>query len=303
MARYRKIDVRIWNDEKFSQLSDTAQLAFLYVLTHPTMTSLGALRSSPENLAGEKYGWSDNAKDLRKGFLKAFQELFSKGLLKADCRGLIYAPNFLKYNSPESPNVIKAWKGSLDLLPECELLFEVIKSTDRFVSGLSKGFQEAFKETFKEALTKDFGEGSSKAMPNQEQEQDIYIPSKDGIVETDVPTSAQPQKTENTSNGIPCPYTEITAAFNEILGPYLGMCKKLTDSRKKAVQARWRECIKDGDFDTQDSGIEYFKRYFNYIKNQSFLTGSNDRNWRADFDWIFKSQNYTKICEGKYLRS
>lgn len=137
----------------------------------------------------------------------------------------------------------------------------------------------------------------------QEQEQDIYIPSKDGIVETDVPTSAQPQKTENTSNGIPCPYTEITAAFNEILGPYLGMCKKLTDSRKKAVQARWRECIKDGDFDTQDSGIEYFKRYFNYIKNQSFLTGSNDRNWRADFDWIFKSQNYTKICEGKYLRS
>ena len=175
MARYRKIDVRIWNDEKFSQLSDTAQLAFLYVLTHPTMTSLGALRSSPENLAGEKYGWSDNAKDLRKGFLKAFQELFSKGLLKADCRGLIYAPNFLKYNSPESPNVIKAWKCSLDLLPECELLFEVIKSADRFVSGLSKGFQEAFKETFKEALTKDFGEGSSKAMPNQEQEQEQYI--------------------------------------------------------------------------------------------------------------------------------
>ena len=31
--RYRKIDPRIWNDEKFRQFSDRAKLAFLFVLT------------------------------------------------------------------------------------------------------------------------------------------------------------------------------------------------------------------------------------------------------------------------------
>ena len=59
--------------------------------------------------------------------------------------------------------------------------------------------------------------------------------------------------------------------------------------------------MKDGDFKTQEDGVVYFKRYFDYIRSCDFLMGSNGRDWRADFDWIFKQQNYTKICEGKYL--
>ena len=59
--------------------------------------------------------------------------------------------------------------------------------------------------------------------------------------------------------------------------------------------------MKDGDFKTQEEGIAYFKRYFEYVKKCDFLMGNNGRDWRADFDWIFKLSNYTKICEGKYL--
>lgn len=36
MASYRKIDPRIWNDERFRVLTDSGKLAFLFVLTHPS---------------------------------------------------------------------------------------------------------------------------------------------------------------------------------------------------------------------------------------------------------------------------
>ena len=169
MARYRKIDVRIWNDSKFSSLSDQAQLAFIFVLTHPTMTPLGALRGSPESLAADKYGCEGSAKAFREAFVKAFRELFEKGLLRSDSRGLLFAVNFLKYNIPESPNVIKSWKGSLDVLPECKLLGEVLMAAESSVSSLSEGYRKAFREAFGEALAK----ATANQEQEQEQEQDI----------------------------------------------------------------------------------------------------------------------------------
>lgn len=175
MARYRKIDVRIWNDSKFSALSDQAQLAFIFVLTHPTMTPLGALRGSPESLAADKYGCEGSAKAFREAFVKAFRELFEKGLLKSDSRGLLFAVNFLKYNIPESPNVIKSWKGSLDVLPECKLLGEVLIAAESSVSSLSEGYRKAFQEAFGEAL--------AKAIANQEQEQEQDISTNVDIKE------------------------------------------------------------------------------------------------------------------------
>ena len=132
---------------------------------------------------------------------------------------------------------------------------------------------------------------------------DISITSKDVIVETDVPDPqpSESEKVEKPKTGIDCPYQKIVSDYNDTLGPYLGMCQKLTPTRQKAVQARWRDCMKDGDFKTEEEGLDYFHRYFEYVKKCDFLMGSNGREWRADFDWIFKLQNYTKICEGKYF--
>lgn len=189
MPRYRKIDPRIWNDEKFASLRDDAQLAFLFVLTHPLMTSLGALRGSPEGLAGERYGWTPEKKDLREGFREAFGELARKGLLKIDPKGLIFVPNFLKYNRPESPNVIKAWKGALDLLPECPLLEETLKRAEACVCAMSKAYAEAFREAFAEELEKP----SSKAMPNPEQEQE-QEPEQEKEVVGVAPAKAQTKR-------------------------------------------------------------------------------------------------------------
>ena len=152
MAHYRKIDPRMWNDEKFRTLSTEGKLAFVLLLTHPHMTALGAMRATIPGLAAELGG---------KGFAEAFREVFAKGLAKHDEKAsCVYLPRFLKYNKPESPNVVKAWAHSIDLIPECHLKSELIQEV--------KGFAEALPEAFSKALPEAF----AKAMPNQEQEQE-----------------------------------------------------------------------------------------------------------------------------------
>lgn len=303
MARYRKIDTRIWNDRKFRELDDKSKLAFFLVLTHPDTNQLGMLRSRSVALAME-LGWHPDVMS------DAILTLCRMDMLMVDDKaGFIFIPNFLKYNPPNGPNAVKGWAGLIDLMPECDLLSRALVYLKPTIFGLSEGVRSAIPDDVKNAISHAIQDGitDDKEMPSriqeQEQEQDISITSNDVIVETAVsdPPASDSEKVEKPKTGIDCPYQKIIADYNEILGPYLGMCQKLTPTRQKAVQARWRDCMKDGDFKTQDEGIAYFRRYFEYIKTCDFLMGNNGRDWRADFDWIFKQQNYTKICEGKYL--
>jgi uncharacterized phage protein (TIGR02220 family) len=152
MARYRKIDTRTWNDKKFNELSDSGKLVFFLLLTHPHMTSIDAMRASLPSLGGDLH-WSFGKIE------HAFQEILQKNIAKYDeSASFIWLPNFLKYNHPESPNVIKSWNNSLDYLPECNLKTLLIEHLKFYVSTLSSPFQGAFSLILR------------KTMPNQEQE-------------------------------------------------------------------------------------------------------------------------------------
>ena len=189
MARYRKIDPRIWNDEKFRSLSHEAQRAFFFVLTHPSMTGLGAFRISRAGMA-EELGLDP------KGFAIPFQELLEKGLVKYDEKAfLIYAPNFLKYNQPENPNVIKGWAGALDLLPECALKDEVLRRAESCAAKTDAGLK-AFRTAFGElpkGLAKGLGEPFPKGMPKQEQEQEQEQNIKESERLPATPNALQPR--------------------------------------------------------------------------------------------------------------
>jgi len=107
MSRYRNIHCLIWNDDKFPFASDDCQLVFFHVLTTPFSTPLGLFKASVGMLAEEKR-WPI------KRYEKAFQEALREGFLEYDEKAfVILIPNFLKYNPPQSGNVIKSWKTSL----------------------------------------------------------------------------------------------------------------------------------------------------------------------------------------------
>lgn len=151
MARYRKVDPRIWNDKKFMELSDDGQLLFLFLLTHPNQTALGAFRTTISGLADEK-GW------LTERLTESLTESLSRKMVlhhkRASC---VWLPNFLKYNRPESPNVVKAWGAAADLIPECDLKIQCLRKSKDFLKGFPKGFQEAFAKAFPEGLPKEYG--------------------------------------------------------------------------------------------------------------------------------------------------
>ena len=77
--------------------------------------------------------------------------------------------------------------------------------------------------------------------------------------------------------------------FNSTFSGKLPSIKSMTETRKKAIKGR-----------VAQYGKKSIEEVFKSVLNSDFLLGGNDRNWRPDFDWIFKASNYTKILEGNY---
>lgn len=173
MARYRKIDVRMWNDRKFRELSDNGKLAFILLLTHPDTTQIGTIRTRVSNLADE-LGWQRDAMS------HAIQEVTLNGMIDADEKaGLIVINNFLKYNAPSSPNAFKSWCELIDLMPECDLLDKHVARLKTFVDGLSVGMRNAIPndliDAIKDAMSRTNGQPCCIQEKEQDQEQDKEI--------------------------------------------------------------------------------------------------------------------------------
>lgn len=84
-------------------------------------------------------------------------------------------------------------------------------------------------------------------------------------------------------------FVRLQEYFNTTFNGKLSMVVNMTEARRKAVKARIAQYDKE--------------TVFTVLKNVAaspFLLGCNDRNWKCDFDWIFKAGNFTKILEGNY---
>ncbi|MEX2138595.1 MAG: hypothetical protein WD894_05000 [Pirellulales bacterium] len=220
MARFRKIDPRIWNDEKFRDLSDRGKLVFLFVLTHPHLTALGAMRGTPPGLAAE-LGWS------QEDFAEAFQEVLRKGLAEHDqAAAFIALPNFLRYNQPESPNVVKAWASAVDLLPECALKNALLIRV--------KAFSKDLPEAFAKALPQAFAKGMANQEQKQEQKQKTAASAAcDEQAPPRSPPAAGSEFTFPTSGKDPKEWTLPQAKLDEYIDAYPGL-----DVRSEMIKAR-----------------------------------------------------------------
>lgn len=93
-------------------------------------------------------------------------------------------------------------------------------------------------------------------------------------------------------NGVP---TEaILALYNECCTK-LAKVKEFTGSRRRAVIARWKA---SNDRQT----LAWWKHFFTFVNERcSFLTGANDRSWRANFDFLLREENMVRITENQYV--
>ncbi len=71
--------------------------------------------------------------------------------------------------------------------------------------------------------------------------------------------------------------------------PNLPQVQKITDKRKKAIDKFLKEF-------TEEQFIEICK----IANSTDFLVGKNDNGWKADFDFLMRTDKATNVLEGKY---
>lgn len=212
MARYRKIDTRMWGDSKFRALSSPAPSAkylWIFLLTGPHTTNLPGLFRAGERSLAEELGWP------LEGFRKGFAELYRQGLVRADWNArVVWIPNAIKYNPPENPNVVKGWRDAWDEVPECALKTEAYERLKGFTEGFGEGFGKAFRE------------GCAKGLANQEQEQE----------------QEQERRISSNADAFDGPISDLFAYYLEKTGRN-PKTYTLTSKRKQKAITRFRECL------------------------------------------------------------
>ena len=113
---------------------------------------------------------------------------------------------------------------------------------------------------------------------------------------SDEPTLSAPHadspKLKPKPRGIDCPYSDIAELWNEICTS-LPRVVELSETRKKAIKARWKES------DLRQN-LDWWRDLFKSIEASDFLTGRTGKGGRFGFDWFMSPKNMLKTIEGNY---
>jgi hypothetical protein len=118
----------------------------------------------------------------------------------------------------------------------------------------------------------------------EERKNDIGTVNTVPVNGTDVPPTPGPKN---------CPHKEIRDLYNQTLGDTLPQIKITTTTFDKMLRTRWRESK-----DRQT--LDWWTKYFNYIRESDFLMGRTDNDFMASFEWVIRPTNMAKIINGNY---
>ena len=150
--RYRTIAVRIWQDDKWRELSDDGRLVLYMLLTHRDTNRLGVFVGRAATLAVD---WPGDWETDRMS--RALDELVRADMLRVDVRrGIIWIRNFLKYHPPHNPNIVRSWIRDADDV-QGTLRTAVLDAAESVVRELGSASLTAFRTAFPERVSNDSG--------------------------------------------------------------------------------------------------------------------------------------------------
>ena len=160
-VRYAKVSRVIWHDERFRAFTDDGKLAFLFLLTHPALTSVGAMRGIVAGLAAE-LGWPVRRLE------RALGPVQQAGMVEINApAAFIGLPKFLRHNPPDNPNVVKAWVSVVaEHVPECP---ERAALLHRCRAALTGAFLDAFDQAIGRTFPQGLPEPSSEPLTTHRQ--------------------------------------------------------------------------------------------------------------------------------------
>lgn len=217
--------------------------------------------------------------------------------------GLIFLPNFLKYNPPNGVNGAKSWAGLLDLLPECDLRDQALIRLKPLIDGLPKGTRDGIPEDIMNAIQDAIRNGNPQPSriqeQEQEQEQDINKDISDEISSSDSPELSLVGESDGPKRAPSVPLQKIVDTYNSKLGSQLGMCRQLNKQRQGNLRQRWADISRIVESSEPKEVLEGFAAFYDKIGRSNFLMG-RATDFKATFDWIHNSTNFLKIYEGNY---
>jgi len=119
---------------------------------------------------------------------------------------------------------------------------------------------------------------------------DCVPPCTQAEAEAETDKDNSPNGESGNSKSFPVPYQKIIDLYHECC-PKFPRVVKLTEKRKKAIRARWKD---DAD------NLEFWESYFKHAAMSKFLNGQNDRGWVADIDFLISERAVVGMQEGKY---
>lgn len=102
----------------------------------------------------------------------------------------------------------------------------------------------------------------------------------------------QRQRQSNNNLTVICPQKEIVDLYHETL-PELPKVKIWNEKRQGYLRTRWKE-------DPERQSMDWWKRFFEYVRKCAHLMGHNNRQWTANLEWLIKAENFVKVIEGNY---
>ena len=116
-----------------------------------------------------------------------------------------------------------------------------------------------------------------------------------------------PDRDQNATPTIPCPYAQIVDAYHELL-PSLPKAKLLPASRQRALRKLWGWVLSSSKSDgqrratTSEEAIGWVRGYFARASLNEFLMGRTPRgvehaNWQCDLDFLLSEKGMKQVIE------
>lgn len=142
MAKYRKVNPQRWNDPRVRALSKpqaNGLSLYWFLKTGPQTGIIPGLYEARAGGLADYLGWPLEA------FHEAFQEAITQGLAKACWEaGLVFVPDAVEDDPPQSMNAATAWGVACSELPDCDLKTEGFRHVLAYLEGKNQAFAEAF---------------------------------------------------------------------------------------------------------------------------------------------------------------
>lgn len=321
MAEYRTIRMAFWNDPFVEELEAGEKLLYLYLFTCPHTNNLGVLEVSRRKIAFET--------GLDVATVNAGLEKLEKaGKIVTDATFTLLT-RFIRHQTTTSPKIAQALKGMLASVSSEKLrnalclgypsIFGGLSQSGYHTDTISIGYQghtDTVSIPYPDPINT-VGIPPAEEEEEREEEDNSTLTSFECLSESaplpDAPASEPEEKNPridldrpdpHTRPGeIPCPHKRIIEAYEAIL-PELPRVRVWRAQQAADLRARWREKLREGKFSDEESGVDYFRRFFGYVRRSEFLmgrrSGRDGRTFRNCLAWMVKAKNFDGIVDGKY---